>query len=212
MMNKLSIYLLPNWWGWIKKKYQNQIGYLMLPIIYIIIIAGLFSNINKEFQKENTLAIKSMDSYAEITLNNEEKEAIILEKYQLSSQEFAVVCAIVLAEAEYNSYEDAYAVINTIYNRTKSNRWIKSVDNKFGNNKGESLYYQAISPRQFTVYESGSYKKYLGDKKSIGYQAIIDFLYTEKILHNYLSFRSHYIKIEGSETFSSKGNNYFNEI
>lgn len=211
-MNKLTIDVLPTWWGCIKNKNYRKLTYIMLPLLYILVILGVSSQIAQNKLTIDTLAIKSMDTYAEINISNEDKREIILQKYQLTSDEFDILCAIVLAEAEYNSYEDAYAVINTIYNRTKSNRWIKSVNNKFGNNKGENLYYQAIAPRQFTVYESGSYKKYLGDKKSIGYQAIIDFLYTEELLHNYLSFRSHYIKVDGSETFSSKGNNYFNEI
>ena len=208
MMNKLTIDVLPTWWGCIKNKNYRKLTYIMLPLLYILVILGVSSQIAQNKLTIDTLAIKSMDTYAEINISNEDKREIILQKYQLTSDEFDVLCAIVLAEAEYNSYEDAYAVINTIYNRTKSNRWIKSVNNKFGNNKGENLYYQAIAPRQFTVYEHGSYKKYLGDRKSIGYQAIIDFLYTEELLHNYLSFRSHYIKVDGSETFSSKGNNF----
>ena len=134
----------------------------------------------------------------------------ILEKYNLTENEFKVLCGIVLSEAEYNSYEDAYAVINTIYNRTHSKNWVTSVDNHFGKGKGVSLYYQAISPNQFTVYKSGAYKKYMNSTDLVGYKAIIDFLYTEDIMHNYLSFRSNSIKINNSESFSEKGNNYFN--
>ena len=75
-----------------------------------------------------------------------------------------------------------------------------------------NLYYQAISPNQFTVYASGTYKKHMNAVDSAGYDAIVDFLYTENIMHNYLSFRSHSIKVNGSESFSKKGNNYFNTI
>ena len=46
--------------------------------------------------------------------------------------------------------------------------------------------------------------------ESKGYEAIIDFLYTGEIMHNYLSFRSHNVKIKNSESFSNYGNNYFN--
>ena len=123
-----------------------------------------------------------------------------------------ILSAIVLTEAQNNSYEDAYAVINTIYNRTHSKNWVKSISNKYGKDKGTNLYYQAIAPRQFVVYEHGSYKKNLNNTKSVGYDAIIDFLYTEDVMHNYLSFRAHNIKIKNSETFSNKGNNYFNPI
>ena len=31
-------------------------------------------------------------------------------------------------------------------------------------------------------------------------------------MHNYLSFRSHNIKVKNSESFSNKGNNYFNVL
>ena len=83
---------------------------------------------------------------------------------------------------------------------------------RMGKDRGNSLYYQAIAPRQFVVYEHGSYKKNLGNTESVGYDAIIDFLYTEEVMHNYLSFRAHSIKIKNSESFSKKGNNYFNEL
>ena len=212
-MNKLIEYVLPNLWGCIKNiKNKYHLGYMILPLLYLVVIANVVNTLPEKEVIHNTLAINTMDSYTKIDINNDVKREEILNKYNLSAYEFNVVCAIVLAEAEYNSYDDAYAVINTIYNRTKSNRWIKSVDNKFGSGKGKSLYYQAISPRQFTVYEHGSYKKYLNDTTSVGYNAIIDFLYTEKILHNYLSFRSNSIKVAGSVSFSENGNNYFNEI
>ena len=117
-----------------------------------------------------------------------------------------------LSEAKSKSYEDAYAVINTIYNRTHAKNWVRSVSNNFGKDKGTSLYYQAIQPGQFTVYKSGSYKRHLNETNSVGYNAIIDFLYSEEVMHDYLSFRSHSIKVNGSESFASGGNNYFNKL
>lgn len=212
MNNLMEItYVLHYMWGVIRNKiYNKKIKYWLLPILYLSIILFI-TNTQKVFV--NSVTYTTHDSYTTIEVINEiDKLDYILDNYSLTEYQFKVLVGIVLSEAESNSYEDAYAVINTIYNRTHSKNWVRSVDNHFGKGKGNSLYYQAISPNQFTVYSSGSYKKRMNNTDSVGYNAIIDFLYSEEIMHNYLSFRSHSIKINGSEAFSEKGNNYFNEI
>ncbi len=209
-MNKLieNTYVLHYKWGCIKNKILKNIKYISMPIIYLLVM--LIAYDTTEYINTFT-SYQTYDSYTKVAIVTEDmKKDIILEKYNLTENEFKVLCGIVLSEAEYNSYDDAYAVINTIYNRTHSKNWVSSVNNHFGSGKGNSLYYQAISPNQFTVYQSGAYKKYLNDTDNEGYKAIIDFLYTEKIMHNYLSFRSNSIKVKNSESFSEKGNNYFN--
>ena len=145
-------------------------------------------------------------------VTREDKISFILDKYELKEEEFKTLSAIVLTEAEHNSYADAYAVINTIYNRTQSKSFVATIDNIYGENTGNSLYYQAIAPNQFVVYQKGYYKRNLDNTNCVGYDAIIDFLYTEKTMHNYLSFRANYIHINNSESFSENGNNYFNEL
>lgn len=148
-----------------------------------------------------------------VELTNEEKIETILDKYGLSKEEFDVLSAIVLAEAEANSYEDAYAVINTIYNRTITQSWVYEINKIRGENAGRSLYYQAIHPNQFVVYQEGFYLGMVGITDVPGYQAIIDFLYTEDAIHEYLSFRSCDSNLVVSyEQFSSNGNKYFNLI
>lgn len=188
--------------------YKYNLKYLTLPIIYLFIIILVGQNTNIEYNKISRI---KLDSYTTI-ITKEDKITSILDRYNLTKEEFNIISAIVLSEAESNSYEDAYAVINTIYNRTHSKNWVKSINSRYGNNKGENLYYQAIAPNQFTVYESGAYKKNLNKTNSVSYDAIIDFLYTEEVIHNYLSFRSHNIKVKNSETFSNNGNNYFNVL
>lgn len=210
-MNNLieSVYALRILWSYIKcLSYKYNLKYLGLPILYLFIILLVVPSTQIVV---NEITYKKLDSYT-TAITKEDKVKIILEKYNLSKDQFKILSAIVLSEAQANSYEDAYAVINTIYNRTHSKNWVKSINNRYGNNKGENLYYQAIAPRQFVVYEHGSYKKNLGNTESVGYDAIIDFLYTEEVMHNYLSFRAHSIKIKNSESFSKKGNNYFNEL
>lgn len=126
----------------------------------------------------------------------------ILEMYGLTEEQFNVLCAIVMTEAKPNSYEDAYAVINTIYNRTISKLWVREI-NRFYNsdNAGRSLYYQAIMPNQFVVYETGLYKKNLNVRSGSSYQAVIDFLLTKELKHDYLSFKS-------SDTIKSSDTNF----
>lgn len=204
-MNSLIGIPLRNLWGLINKGI-NKFKYIGLPLMYLLVILLVVPDTQIIV---NELKPKQFDSFTTI-ISKEDKIEIILKKYDLTMDEFNIIRAIVLSEAETNSYEDAYAVINTIYNRAHSKNWVRSVSNRFGKDKGKNLYYQAIAPNQFTVYQSGSYKRNLNNTKSKGNDAIIDFLYEEKIMHNYLSFRSHSIKVNNSESFSNKGNNYFN--
>lgn len=209
-MNNLieSAYALRILWGYIKCKiYKYNIKYLMLPVIYLTIILLVTSNSEVVV---NIVTQPKLDTYNTIAITREEKINYILQNYNLTEKEFKIICGVVLSEAEANSYEDAYAVINTIYNRAHSKSWVRSIDNRFGKGKGNNLYYQVIAPNQFTVYQSGCYRNNMNNTKSVGYNAIIDFLYTEEVMHNYLSFRSHTIKVKNSESFSEKGNNYFN--
>lgn len=149
----------------------------------------------------------------EVELTNEEKLAIILEKENLTEDEFKVILACVIAEAK-PCYEDAYAVINTLYNRTRSSKWILSVENKYGEGTGTSIYYQCINPGQFGVYANGRYEKYLySDNKDLeAYQAVIDFLYTKDLMHDYLNFVSATSDPTGKCQFISGGNQYYNQI
>lgn len=209
-MNNLveNAYALRILWGYIKCQIEKyNLKYLVLPMIYLAIILLV---VPKPNTVESIITYTKLDSYVVHTVTKKDKINYILDKYNLTEYQFKVLSAIVLSEAESNSYKDAYAVINTIYNRTNSKSWIKSINNRFGKDKGRSLYYQAIAPRQFVVYEHGTYKKNMNKTNCIGYDAIIDFLYTEEVMHNYLSFRAHNIKIKNSESFSNRGNNYFN--
>ena len=180
----------------------------MLPILCLSIAMASLQH-ETDFQKYS-VSYSNLDAYAVYNLTNEDKKAYILDYYNLSDYEFSVLCGIVLSEAQAGSYTDAYAVINTIYNRTHSKSWVNYISDIYNKSVGDNLYYQATAPNQFTVYKSGRYKKQMNNTKSDGYQAILDFLYSEETLHDYLSFRSHHIKIKNSEAFSPKGNNYFN--
>lgn len=205
-----SVYALRILWIYIKCLVcKYDLKYLIMPISYLLVIMIIVPSTESIV---NIVTHKELSSYTIKVITKEDKVEYILEQYELTEEQFNVLSAIVLTEAQYNSYEDAYAVINTIYNRTHSKNWVTVINNRYGKDKGTNLYYQAIAPRQFVVYEHGSYKKNLNNTDSIGYDAIIDFLYSEEIMHNYLSFRSHNIKIKNSESFSNKGNNYFNPI
>lgn len=184
-------------------KYFNYLLIILLSI-YIVPCNSLVY--------ANNLLIKEQDAYSHFEINNEFKKNYILDYYNLTNEQFRILCGIVLSEAKSKSYEDAYAVINVIYNRTHDKMWVKWISNSYGKDKGYSLYYQAIMPRQFVVYEKGSYLKNVGNIKSPGYQAILDFLFTEDTMHEYLSFRARYVHVKGSVQFVEGGNNYFNKM
>lgn len=164
------------------------------------------------FDKVNQLKVVLEDyeivkEQYENTLNLSEDEKIekILERFGLSDIELNIIIACVKAESKWGSYEDAYAVINTIYNRTLSPAWVRS--------HGTSLFKQCTAPGQFVVYEEGIYKQYLNlDRNDPCFKAIIDFLYTQESMHNYLSFRSNESPAEGRVQFVENGNRYFSVL
>ena len=190
------------------------------------VINKRFYNLENDYYNkliENEPFFKILDKY-ELTLNEKlvflsqkndipqnQKKEIILEKYNLTMEEFDILCAIVLGESAPNSYEDAYAVINTIYNRTHSKRFCNMVDNVY-DGKGNNLYYQAICPGQFVVYENEIYKEKLGIVNEPGYDAILDFLVMEIKLHDFLSFKSNKTEVKNGVRFVSDGNNYNNPL
>ncbi len=147
-------------------------------------------------------------------ISNDEKLNIILEKYGLTYEQFEVVTACTIAEAkgEGTCYIDAYAVINTIYNRCLSEKWINEVDNYMGEGTGMNLYYQVVMPGQFSPIASEKYINYLGINEGEGYQAIIDFLYSEEPLHTQLSFNCYGQEEEGKIQYVDGGNWYYNEL
>lgn len=192
------------------KHIKNLKSSLLLVFIFLMLTKD--NAMALEFiDTENELEINTHRKYGKLISYELEEENIspkeeILEDYNLSEEEFSVLCAIVMAEAKTNSYNDSYAVINTIYNRTKSIRWSSYVEN------GDNLYSQATFPGQFVVYENGSYLKYLGCEDGDSYQAIIDFLLTEDLAHEYLSFVSKDGDKYGKEQFVEGGNLYYNKM
>ncbi len=169
-----------------------------------------------------------LDSLNPYNKNNEEKIKWILDQYNLTEEEFKVVVAVTIAEAKGLSYEDAYAVINVIYNRTICSRWINEIKRQTGEDAGTSLYEQVIAKGQFTVYYYGerTYRYYLDIdiEEYPGYQAVIDFLYGTftqdevtgeytwngpERLHDLLNFVGHHVTPKySSQSFTSMGNNY----
>ena len=145
-------------------------------------------------------------------LTNREKVSKILTMYNLTQEQFDVIVAVIIGEAAANSYEDAYAVINTFYNRTISKTWVNEVNKVTGEDNGNNIYAQITLANQSAVYTSGLYENYLGITDVPAYQAVIDFLYEQKIMHDYLSFHANVGEIEGSEQFVSDGNLYYSKL
>lgn len=140
---------------------------------------------------------------------NEEKIAVILERENLSKEQFDEIVATVNGEAAPGSYDDAYAVINTFYNRKTSKTWIAEMIRATGVDNGDNLYAQITLINQSEVYTNGSYKQYLGITDIPAYQAVIDFLYTLEPMHDYLCFYASYGDIPNSVQFVENGNWYY---
>ncbi len=157
-------------------------------------------------------AMKEAEEKESKELTNDDKIAIILEQDGLTLEQFDEIVATVYGEAAANSYEDAYAVINTFYNRTLSKKWVYEVLKVTGEDNGNNIYQQITLVNQSSVYTSGLYKKYLGIKEGPIYQAVIDFLYSLESMHDYLSFYASFGDISNSEQFVEKGNLYYSEL
>lgn len=139
-------------------------------------------------------------------ISKEEKVCYILEHYDLTPEEFQVLSACVLAEAKGDAtcYIDAYAVVNTIYNRVISNSW----SNAFS----DSLYQQVMGKGQFQVIDDQRYLEYMNTTDGLGYDAVLDLLYSEVPMHNYLKFVANEREADGKVQFVPSGNRYHSRI
>lgn len=167
-----------------------------------------------EISDKDLLEIEKNDFKPEITMDNidfysmDEIIKFICEKYNLTEFEFKVIASTVYHETFANNYDDAYRVINTIYNRTKSKKWVDWISSVTGLD-GTSMYAQVIASGQFDgcVRNSGydfdellNTVIYDGTKPfETTLAAIFDFLISEKSVHNFLSFKGIYWKIDESE-------------
>ena len=154
--------------------------------------------------KEEKLAIEIPKE-----VSNEEKINVILNREGITREQFDEIVATVVGEAAPGSYEDAYAVINTFYNRTISKTWINEMIRATGEDKGRNLYEQITLINQSEVYTSGRYKEFLETNDGPVYQAVIDFLYTLDRKHDYLCFFASYGDIPDSVQFVPGGNWYY---
>ena len=158
---------------------------------------------------ENTSEPLSEEELKQI--ENEEKVNIILIKYGITKEQFDVIVACVLMEALDKSYTDAYAVVSTMYNKIITQKYIDYCNRFMGEGTGENIYYQCIFPNAYVVYQNGMYKRVYqmeGIEKEPGYQAVVDCLYSEMPMHNYVGFQAGAI----GEQFVEGGNIYHIDI
>lgn len=137
----------------------------------------------------------------------------LLATLNLTYNQFYKTVQGILAEGGAYSYKEAYAITTTILNRTIDIGYINSVNALYGPSAGRSIYYQAIKPGQFQVYDNGSYKKYVDIESYPGYQAIIDCLRAFVLnpssrMHNYKEFRSNNTTSFSNIMFTPTGNRY----
>ena len=178
------------------------------------ILDGLVSRLESEkiILADDVIVFDDTSETINQEISTDEKIKIILERYNLTKEQFDVIAAIVLAESKANSYDDAYCVINTIFNRINSKSWTSWVSSIYGDEVGNNLYYQATCPNQFVVYDEGIYLDYVNRTDLPGYQAVIDLLYSEETRHNYLSFVANGNSKKDKVQFVENGNLYYNEL
>ena len=139
----------------------------------------------------------------------DKKLAYVLERRNLTLDQFKVVAAYILRETGALFYDEAYYCINTVDNRTHSKKWVNYVNYLLGQGAGYSLYSNVLCPGQYPD-PYGVYKKYLNVEDHIGYYAILDYLVTEKSKTNYTSFWCHGSNI--GEELTTYGNSYFDPV
>lgn len=147
------------------------------------------------------------EAFLRICFKNElsypEKFLMIMVKGGYTYEELDYVCAGCVAEAagEGTCYEDAYAVASTLLNRIH-NEW-------YYNNYGDNFYKQFTAPDQYSVVLGEMIYDYMGCIDLVGYQAVIDALYSGEPMHDYLEFRGHWVDVEvPHEQFVSNGNKF----
>ena len=193
----------------------------------------------KEMSSESYFYTSESENNNEITVNNmdffsiEEKIKFVCDKYGLTDFQFKVIASVVYNETFPNNYDDCYRVINTIYNRTKSKKWVDWISSSTGLN-GASMYAQVIAPYQFDGCLSTSGYDYDELMNTVIYDgtkpfettldAIFDFLISEKSVHNFLSFKGIYWEVDESEkikagygitdwvNYTDLGNTYHNPL
>lgn len=164
------------------------------------------SNIN-ETSKLKTLVNKDHDN--NISLCNNTKLGYLSndnfnvtdnnKKYNLTDNEFNVICAIVAAECD-KTKDDALAVISVILNRCESSAWI--------NSNGTSPYSQATAKNQFVVYQEGTYKKYLGNNCPENVKQAVKDAMNGIRNNDFLSFRSNSSTKYSNNQITRTGNRY----
>ncbi len=154
---------------------------------------------------------------------NQEKIQVICAKNSITYEEFNIFACVCIKEAKvyseslnnYNEvYADAYATTNAFYNRVHSTKWRVSINKSSKDNAGENIYGQITAPGQSQVYENNSYTNLLDIDKTghPAYQAVIDMLYTEIPMHDYLSFKAANCDPNDKEQFVSGGNLYHDKL
>jgi len=169
---------------------------------------------------EDTLVIVQDNEETEVEITNEQRINWILERFNITTEQWRIIVAIITAEAAPNSYQDAFHVANTLYNRTISERWSNcpQITRDFRNEKGiefdgNNIFHHAIAPGQFYVYAgNGRYQEFLDRTDLPQFQAAIDFFFYIDIngpTHNYLQFRSYDSNPRNHTLLTNGGNRFF---
>lgn len=164
----------------------------------------IFEDVSHEYDQEYDKYLDNFVSiHAEEVINNPySRMERVCNKYNMTLDELKTIIGIVIAEAKKGDYVDGYAVTSVLWNRTHNIRWVNSF--------GDTLYEQATASGQFVVFEEGHYKSFIDTTEGEVFDAIMDCLETEDVMHNYLSFRGK--QSDYGVAFVEGGNKYFEEF
>ncbi len=142
---------------------------------------------------EGAEAIRNREDFLEIkaffNILTNAKINYILAKHNITLEELNVIFKTYLGEnGEYN-YSEGYVCANSTGNRMHSASWIYDTDKAFFEGAGYNIYYQITAPHQYSVYTTGSYKKFSEPLQYSTTYGVIDYLVLGESIHNYCSFR-----------------------
>lgn len=146
-------------------------------------LQGYYNKSKQEKVKEEVVTASSYDNEVESKYTDvieDETKPIYIE---------AEVTRVEPEEKELTNEEKIAYILNALYNRTWSKRWVGYIEGLMNCDTGRNLYTQATALSQFEVYTNGGYLQFLNNSSDlVGYQAVIDMLYSQESHHNFMSF------------------------
>lgn len=150
---------------------------------------------------DSTLTSTSTDDTSTSTDSSTDVDSIIseaLSEYNLTPEEFDIICAVIRQEAG-NNIEEIKNVTSTIINRINSSKW-----------EGDNPLDIITASGQFEAYGAGHYKQYLNNNYDDSIPYVVASLLTGNMetTHDFENFRSAQSTSYGGTQITEGGNRY----